>query len=79
MVRGIPLWLLQEYLQEMGGISQGYGRVDTPYWSARLTQMDDFQIGSLRVGQVEIKIEGEAEAMHQLQLVLEKKLLRAGG
>ena len=79
MVRGIPLWLLQEYLQEMGGTSRGPGQVDTPYWSARLTQIEDFQLGSLRVGQVEIKIEGEAEAMQKLQLVLEKKLLRAGG
>ncbi len=79
MVRGIPLWLLQEYLQEMGGTSQGQGQIDTPHWSARLTQLDDFQIGALRVGQVELSIVGEAEAMHLLQQVLEKKLLRAGG
>ena len=79
MVRGIPLWLLQEYLQEMGGTSRNAGQIDTPHWSASLTQIEDFQLGSLRVGQVEIKIEGEAEAMQQLQLVLEKKLLRAGG
>lgn len=63
----------------MGGTNRGPGQVDTPYWSAHLIQIEDFQLGSLRVGQVEIKIEGEAEAMYQLQLVLEKKLLRAGG
>jgi len=79
MVRGIPLWLLQEYLQEMGGISQGDGRVDTPHWSARLFQLEDFQLGSLRVGQVHISVTGEGEAMTRLQEVLEKKLLRAGG
>lgn len=79
LVRGIPLWLLQEYLQEMGGISQGDGQVNAPHWSACLTQVEDFQLGSLRVGQVQISIESEAEAMRQLQMVLEKKLLRAGG
>jgi len=79
MVRGIPLWLLQEYLQELGGLNQGNSQVTGPNWAAHLTQIEDYQIGSLRVGQVLLFIEGEVEAMQGLQQALEKKLLRAGG
>lgn len=78
-VRAIPLWLLQEYLAELGGQTQGDGTLRGEQWSARLTQIEDYQIGSLRVGQVRLEITGEADAVTRVQTLLEPKLLRAGG
>lgn len=78
-VRGIPLWLLREYLEAEGGEVGEDGRIVGPGWMARLTQMDDYRIGSLRVGQVLIEMEGESEPMAHMQQVMEKKLIRGGG
>ena len=78
-IRGIPLWLLREYLEEIGGEAVKEDRVVGDGWTASLVQMEDYQIGSLRVGQVELAIEGDPKAIASLQPALEKKLLRAGG
>ena len=79
-VRGIPLWLLREYLVEDGGESTSDDLVVGAGWTVRLTQMEDFQIGSIRVGEVRLEIEGrDAESLARIQAILEPKLLRAGG
>lgn len=78
-VRGIPLWLLREYLVAEGGRVAADGRIAGAGWTAWLTQLEDYQIGSLRVGQVRVKIEGEAGPMAELEQVMEKKLIRGGG
>ena len=78
-VRGLPIWLLREYLEEAGGESDKDGVITGPGWTAQVTQMDDFQIGSLCVGQVWLEVEGETEAMAGLMEILNVKLARAGG
>jgi hypothetical protein len=78
-VRGIPLWLLREYLVEIGGQAGQDGWVRGPGWQARLEQMEDFRLGSLAVGQVRIEIGGEAAALAAVAPLLDKKLVRAGG
>jgi hypothetical protein len=76
--RGIPLKILRDYLTDLGGISQDDRRVSGPGWQAHLERVEDFQIGSLRVGQVRVAIEGEQQVLEALLPRLEKKLLRAG-
>lgn len=78
-IRGIPLWLLRDYLLELGGESQADGAIAGQGWQARLQQIEDFQLGSLRVGQVALVLEVEAGAEDNILPALEKKLLRAGG
>ena len=78
-MRGIPLWLLREYLQELGGEVAAGGLITGEGWTVRLTQLDDFQVGSLTVGQVRLKMQSTDEAWGSIQAGLEKKLLRAGG
>lgn len=78
-MRGLPLWLLREYLVEIGGEVGPEGKIDGDGWQASLTQMDDFKVGSLVVGQVRLEITADEQAMDRLMPVLEKKLLRAGG
>lgn len=76
--RGIPLKLFQDYLIDLGGSPAEDGRVVGLGWQARLERVEDFQIGSLRVGQVRVELEGQPEALDTLLPRLEKKLLRAG-
>jgi hypothetical protein len=78
-VRGIPLWLLQKYLVEVGGTAVADGQIQANDWQATLEQIEDFQVGSLRVGQVRLTVIGTAEPLAKLNEILEVKLLRAGG
>jgi hypothetical protein len=77
-VRGIPLWLLREYLQELGGEVDENGRVVGAGWVATLTPQEPFQLGSLRVGQLELHLQGSQQALDALLPRLDKKTMRAG-
>lgn len=77
-LRGIPLWLLKEYLTEIGGKEEENWMLGTG-WKIQLTQMDDFQVGSIRVGQVRLDLEADPQIYPALIEALDKKLLRAGG
>lgn len=79
ILRSLPLWLLQEYLEELGGDKIEDGRVRGDGWTARLEQIEDFQVGSLKVGQVYLDVEIDLDKAQGFVLELEKKLLRAGG
>ena len=77
-IRGIPIWLLREYLESAGGTSDGHS-VRGAGWQATLERIEDFRLGSLVVGQVRLDLVGEAEALATLLEVLEPRLVRAGG
>lgn len=79
VVRGVPLWLMREYLEQIGGRKQEEGWFQGQGWRARLVQIEDYAIGSLRVGQVRLKIDGEADSVARARAALEPKLLRGGG
>jgi hypothetical protein len=78
-LRSLPVWLLQEYLIELGGKLDEDGSVLGNGWRAQIRQLDDFQVGSLKVGQVHLKVKAVDDVVDDLMPVLEKKLLRAGG
>lgn len=77
-VTAIPIWLLREYLEELGGASRD-GAIHGDGWVARLTQIDDYQIGSLRVGRVRLDLDGNAEVVEAIRPAIEKRLVRGGG
>jgi len=79
VIKCIPKWLLAEYLEEIGGQSDGDSRVTGDGWVANLEQIEPFQVGSLCIGQVQMSIDGEPQAIDQLLVLLEPKILRAGG
>jgi len=79
IIRGIPAWLMGEYLKELGAVDEGNGRYSTPSISAHVEQIEDFQIASLRVGQIRFVLEGEETAVEEIKERLEVKLLRGGG
>ncbi len=79
VIRGIPLWLIRDYLVELGGHEDTPGMIAGNGWKASLTQMEDFQIGSVRVGQVQLSLTASGETFENIRATLEKKFLRAGG
>jgi hypothetical protein len=79
IVRAVPLWLLRQYLQEAGG-KPGVGDcLHGEGWQAEASQIEDFAIGSVRVGQVRLVLTGRPAAVDAVRRALAPKLLRGGG
>lgn len=87
-LRGIPLWLLRNYLEELGGTDAEI--LDSPPdadealvvgdgWQARLTQLEDYKIGSLSSGQVKLLVTGDADEVRGMLSRLAPRLFRGGG
>lgn len=77
-IRGIPFFLLREYLQELGGTAADDHRVEGPGWKADLVKMEPFRIGSLSVGQTRIILEIEDRLADDFMERFALKTLRAG-
>lgn len=78
-MRGIPFFLLKEYLADMGGTEVDENHVDGPGWNVTLTRMEPYRIGSLSVGQTEVKIEIEDALADAFMETFNLKTWRAGG
>jgi hypothetical protein len=78
-LRSIPLWLLCNYLHELGGQPGDEDWLEEAGWQVRLTRLEDYRIGSLQVGQVRLEWRADELAQAHTWPLLEKKLLRAGG
>lgn len=77
-IRGIPFFLLREYLEELGGTATRDDRVEGPGWRAELERMEPFRIGSLAVGQTKLILEIEDRLANEFMERFELKTLRAG-
>jgi hypothetical protein len=78
-MRGIPYFLLKEYLQELGGSLVEENLIRGDGWSVRLERMAPFRIGSLEVGQTRLTMELEDHVAEDFHQRFSKKTLRAGG
>ncbi len=78
-MRGIPYFLLKEYLQELGGTLLAEDTVAGPGWTVRLEKMEPFRLKSLSVGQTRLLMEIEDEAYEDFIERFRLKTLRAGG
>lgn len=77
-MRGIPYFLLKEYLEEMGGTVVGDDQVQAAGWNVKLTGMEPFRLGSLSIGQTRLEIDIEDHLVDDFMEVFGKKTLRAG-
>lgn len=77
-VHAIPLWLLREYLEELGGVAESETRVAGDGWRAELVKLPDQRVGSLRIGRVQLDLYGDAAALARLRPGLDRKTMRAG-
>jgi hypothetical protein len=78
-MRGIPYFLLKEYLQEMGGILVNEDLVSGQGWRVQLDRMEPFRLGSLSVGQTRLTMDLEDDVAESFLAQFGKKTLRAGG
>jgi len=86
VLRGIPRWLLRGYLEDLGARATDGDGADANHdlfvaesWRARLSQLEDYRIGSLKSGQVEMVITGEPDIVRSVVAALEPRLFRGGG
>ncbi len=79
VITGMPAWLMRKYLGDLGAGPAVDGWQRGAGWAAHVEEVEDFTVGSLRVGQVRLRIEASEEVMARLLPELEKKLLRGGG
>ena len=77
-MRGIPYFLLREYLEELGGTALNEEQVQGPGWSVKLVRMEPFRLGSLSVGQTRLEMEIEDHLVDDFMDRFGKKTLRAG-
>jgi len=77
-MRGIPFFLLKEYLQEMGAEETQPDVMETKGWRVKLERMEPFRLGSLSVGQTRLHVELQDEAAEEFMRVFSMKTLRAG-
>ncbi len=78
-VHGLPLRLAEEYLQELGGQLVSEGRVEGPGWVVQIHKIEDFKLGSIRLGNLRLNLEADSEVMEAFLHALEQKLRRGGG
>ena len=77
-VHAIPLWLLREYLEELGGVAESETVIAGDGWRAEMLKPPDHTIGSLRIGRGQLDRRGEAGALARLRPGLDRKTMRAG-
>lgn len=77
-MRGIPYFLLKEYLQELGGEILAEEVVAGESWRVRLERMEPFRLGSLEVGQTRLTMEIREDVFDDFMARFALKTLRAG-
>jgi hypothetical protein len=77
-IRGIPYFLLKEYLQELGGTLIQEDVVAGDGWRVRLERIAPFRLGSLEVGQTRLTMELEDGKAEDFLQRFALKTLRAG-
>lgn len=78
-MRGIPFFLLKEYLHELGGESTAEDTVAGDGWIVRLERMQPFRLGSLEVGQTRLTMDIREDVYDDFIERFRLKTLRAGG
>jgi len=77
-LRGIPYFLLKEYLQELGGILADENIVRGNGWTIILERMEPYRLGSLEVGQTRLTMELDDLVAKDFLGRFDMKILRAG-
>lgn len=78
-VHGLPLRLVLEYLQELGGRLVSEDRVEGLGWTIQVQKIEDFRLGSIRLGNLRLVLEADPDVMETFLPALERKLRRGGG
>ena len=77
-MRGLPYFLLKEYLVELGGTLINEDTVVGQDWKVRIEKMEPFRLKSLSVGQSRLHMEIEEAVYEDFMARFSLKTLRAG-
>lgn len=75
----IPLWLMKEYLTELGATEVDEHTLEADAWQAVVSKGEPFRLGSLQVGVTEVELSGDQAALAAMLEKLHWKTLRGGG
>jgi hypothetical protein len=78
-LRGLPDWVLHEYLTKIGGCQQPDGSFAGDGWQARLTRLPDIQRSVMTFCVYRLEFSGESEVLRKIWPQFELKILRPGG
>jgi hypothetical protein len=76
---GVPLWLMKEYLTDLGAVEVAENVMQGEAWRAVVTKAIPNRIGSLEVGGATVEFSGDETALEAMLTLLHKKTLRGGG
>ncbi len=76
---GVPLWLMKEYLSDLGATEVEENLMVGAGWQARLSKAEPNRIGSLVIGGAAAEFSGEETALAAMFEKLHWKTLRGGG
>lgn len=78
-LRGMPDWVLYEYLQSMGGQLQPDGWFVGQGWQAHLLRLPDHVVGPMVFVNYRVEFQGEPDPLKAAWARFELKILRPGG
>lgn len=76
---GVPMWLMMDYLAQLGGRKVESDVMEGDGWRAELRKAERKHIGSLSIGGATVVFEGEQATLDLLFEQLHWKTLRGGG
>lgn len=78
-LRGLPDWVLCEYLTKIGGRQQPDGSFTGDGWQAGLTRLPDIHRGVLTYCVYRLEFRGESAVLREVWPQFELRILRPGG
>jgi hypothetical protein len=76
---GVPIWLMKEYLEQLGAQEESENVLVAAGWRAHRRKADPRHLGSLVIGGATVTFEGDAAALAAMFERLHWKTLRGGG
>jgi hypothetical protein len=76
---GIPLWLMKDYLIELGATEKEDGILAADKWQVVMRKGKPIKVGSLVIGNVEVELSGDETSITGMLEKLYLKTLRGGG
>ena len=76
---GVPIWLMKEYLEQLGAQEEAENVLVAEGWRAHLRKADPRHLGSLVIGGTTVTFDGDAQALAAMFERLHWKTLRGGG
>ena len=75
----VPLWLMKEYLADLGAVEKEGNVMVADGWRAVASKAERSRVGSLMIGGATVEFSGDEEALAQMFKKLHLKTQRGGG